>query len=631
MSTALGVAPTTPSKPSGESHSGSSGLFSSPGKHRVTLCLLIALATLIVYNGVSRNGFINLDDNLYLIQNQHVHEGLTLNTVKWAFTTYEVDNWHPLTWMSFALDWQLFGKNTGGHHYVSALFHALNAALLFLLLASATGFTWRSFFVAALFAVHPVNVESVAWAAERKNVLSMLFFLLAMMAYGRYAKCPSVRRYVPVTLLYVLGLLAKPQVITLPFVLLLWDYWPLQRFGSQEHPDGDRVFAQASFWQLVLEKIPLIVLSALEAVMTMAAQHRVVNDAQGSYPLQARLSNAVVAYARYIGHAIWPVHLSPAYPHPGNTLAIWQIVTSAVFLLLVTMLAVILRKKYFLVGWLWFLGILVPMIGVVQVGDQAMADRYAYIPFIGLFWIATWSIAEAAKKWNVSPGWLAAPAGLAILAAGFLAARQVTYWHDSEALWRYALTVTPERNFMAHNYLAGILTQENRHEEAIQEYLAAERLHTYPLTQVAYFADYELRHDHRADAMAHAQRVLRGTKDPTACEMAYRDLGIAYTQLAKPDEARANYQQALTLDPRDPYALMGMGLLAYRESDFKTAVEYFSRAVAVDPSDFDYLLLATALRQAGRDVDANAAYAKAQSVSKDWPEAQNKAHWFLTN
>jgi len=190
MSTALGVAPTTPSKPSGESHSGSSGLFSSPGKLRVTLCLLIALATLIVYNGVSRNGFINLDDNLYLIQNQHVHEGLTLNTVKWAFTTYEVDNWHPLTWMSFALDWQLFGKNTGGHHYVSALFHALNAALLFLLLESATGFTWRSLFVAALFALHPVNVESVAWAAERKNVLSMLFFLLAMMAYGWYAKRP---------------------------------------------------------------------------------------------------------------------------------------------------------------------------------------------------------------------------------------------------------------------------------------------------------------------------------------------------------------------------------------------------------------------------------------------------------
>ena len=631
MGTALGTAPITPSKPSGEAHGTSSGLFSSPGRLRIVLCLLIALATLIVYNGVSHNGFINLDDNLYLIQNQHVHEGLTLNTMKWAFTTYEVDNWHPLTWMSFALDWQLFGKNTGGHHYVSALFHALNAALLFLLLESATGFTRRSLFVAALFAVHPINVESVAWAAERKNVLSMLFFLLAMIAYGRYAKRPSIRRYAPVTLLYALGLLAKPQVITFPFVLLLWDYWPLQRFGSQGDPDQNRGFAQASFGQLVLEKIPLIALSALEAVMTMAAQHRVVNDAQGTYPLPMRLSNAVVAYARYIGHAIWPVHLSPTYPHPGNTLAIWQVVASATFLLLVTLLAIILRKKYFLVGWLWFLGILVPMIGVIQVGDQAMADRYAYIPFIGLFWIGAWVIAEAAEKWRISPRWLAAPAALVIVAAGLLTARQVTYWHDSEALWRYALTVTPERNFMAHNYLAGILTQENRHDEAIQEYLAAEQLHTYPLTQVAYFADYELRHDHRADAMAHAQRVLRGTKDPTACEMAYRDLGIAYTQLAQPEEARANYEQALALDPRDPYALMGMGLLAYRKSDFKTAVDYFSRTVAVDPSDFDYLLLANALRQSGRESDANAAWAEAQRISKDWTEAQNKAHWFLTN
>jgi tetratricopeptide (TPR) repeat protein len=271
------------------------------------------------------------------------------------------------------------------------------------------------------------------------------------------------------------------------------------------------------------------------------------------------------------------------------------------------------------------------MIGIVQVGDQAMADRYAYIPFIGLFWIAAWSIAEAAQQWKISPRWLAAPAALAIVAAGLLTARQVTYWHDSEALWRYALSVTPERNFMAHNYLAGILTQENRHEEAIQEYLAAERLHTYPLTQVAYFADYELRHDHRADAMAHAQKVLRGTNDPAALEMAHRDLGIAYTQLAKPDEARTNYEQALAIDPRDTYALMGTGLLAYRESDFTTAVDYFSRTVAVDPSDFDYLLLATALQKSGRKGDANAATAEAQRVSKDWTEAQNKAQWFLTN
>jgi Flp pilus assembly protein TadD len=591
----------------------------------------LVLATLCAYRGIERNGFVNVDDNSYLIDNQHVHAGLTLKTVKWALTTYEVDNWHPLTWMSHALDWELFGRNTGGHHYISALFHSLNAVLLFLLLESATGFTWRSFFVAALFAVHPVNVESVAWAAERKTVLSMLFFLLALMAYAWYAQRPSARRYFTVAVLFALGLMAKPQVVTFPFVLLLWDYWPLQRFGSPSSGEADTRFARASLWRLAIEKVPLLVLAAADAIITMRAQHRALDYAESTYGLRVRLANLLVSYTRYVIHAFWPLHLSPAYPHPGNTLAGWQVVSSVAFLLLASLLAITLRRKYLLVGWLWFLGILVPMIGLVQVGDQAMADRYAYIPFIGLFWIAAWAIAETAENWRISPRWLAAPAALAIAAAGLLTARQVRYWHDSETLWRYALSVTPERNFIAHDYLAGILTQENRHEEAIHEYLAAERLHSYPLSQIASFADYELRHGHRSDAMSQLQRVLQGSNDPATREIACRDLGIGYTQLGKPGEARENYRQALAIEPHDPYALMGMGLLAYRESDFKTAVDYFSGAVEADPSDFDYLLLATALREAGREADANAARAEAQRVSKDWTQAQDKAHWFLTN
>ncbi len=605
--------------------------FSSPGKLRLILSLVLVVFTLAIYNPVVHNGFLNLDDNVYLIDNTHVHSGLTLDTVKWAFTTYTADNWHPLTWISHALDWELFGRNTAGHHYVSLLFHALNAVLLFLLLEYATGFTWRSLFVAALFALHPVNVESVAWAAERKNVLSMMFFLLGMIAYGWYAKQPSSRRYGVVALLYVLGLLAKPQVITFPCVLLLWDYWPLQRFGSRKNTAGEGEFAPASFWRLVLEKVPLFALAAADALVTMRAQRNAVHYGQGSYDFPSRFANALVSYTRYIGHAFWPMHLSPTYPHPGNTLPVWEIIACGAFLLLISVLAVAARRRYLLVGWLWFLGILVPMIGIVQVGDQAMADRYAYIPFIGLFWITSWGAAELRTEWRVSIRWIAVPAMLAIAGASFLTSRQIKYWHDSETLWRYALSVTPERNFMAHSYLAGILTLENRHDEAIEEYLAAEKVHNYPLAQVVQFADYELRHNHRADAIAHAQRILQGTDDPSTREIAYRDLGIAYTQLAKPSEARENYEQALKIESRDPYALMGIGLLAYRESDFSTAAEYFSRTVAVDPSDFDYLLLANALERAGQKTQASAAYNQARRVATNWDEAQKKAHWFLTN
>ncbi|MGA8342301.1 MAG: hypothetical protein WB781_10225 [Candidatus Sulfotelmatobacter sp.] len=596
----------------------------------MVLSLLLALATLAVYNSVVHNAFINLDDNEYVTNNKHVQAGLSSATLRWALTSFDCENWHPLTWFSHALDWQLFGKNAAGHHYTSLLFHAVNAVLLFLLLQSATGFTWRSLIVAALFALHPVNVESVAWVAERKNVLSMMFFLLALLAYGLYAQRPSVRRYSCVVLLFAVGLMAKPQIITLPFVLLLWDYWPLQRFrfaGNNEVPSR---FAPASIRWLVLEKVPLLLLSAVDAVVTIRAQHTAVHTAMAEYSLHTRLANAMVAYARYVAHAFWPFRLAPAYPLLDDAIPIKQVLTSCAFLLLVTGFALASRKRFLVVGWLWFLGTLVPMIGVVQVGNQSMADRYAYISFIGLFWMATWSIAEAGREWQVSFRWLAVPACLAVTGTAFLTARQVGYWHNSETLWRYTLNVT-DHNFMAHTYLAGELTKENRHEEAIAEYAQAEQFHRYPLDQVAYFADYELRHEHVSGAIADARRVLQGTNDRDAREMAFRDLGIANTKLGKASEARENYNQALQLDPHDTFALMGLGLLAYRDADFPTAADFFSRVVAVEPIDFHYLLLATALQKCGRRAEANAAYEQARRVSADWTQVQDKAHWFLAN
>jgi tetratricopeptide (TPR) repeat protein len=630
MATISEASPTALLAPTIESSPAARGLFSSSRKRNVVLSLLLVLATLALYNGIVHNAFINVDDNGYVTENEHVHAGLTPATLRWALTTFACENWHPLTWVSHALDWQLFGKNAAGHHYMSVLLHALNAVLLFLLLQSATGFTWRSLVVAALFAVHPVNVESVAWAAERKNVLSMMFFLLAMLAYGWYAQRPSVRRYASVAVLFAFALMAKPQVITFPFVLMLWDIWPLRRFRSAANSEDPSRFAPASMRWLIVEKIPLLLLSAGDALLTMRAQHNAVRGAMTGYSLPVRLGNVVVSYTRYVGHAFWPLHLSPAYPHPGGAIPLWQVVASCAFLLSTTALVLASRKGYLLVGWLWFLGILVPMIGIVQVGDQAMADRYAYIPFIGLFWMATWTIAEAGREWQLSSRWLSVPFCLAVAGAAILTPRQVGYWQNSETLWRYALSVT-DRNFIAHSYLAAVLTKEERHEEAIVEYAQAEEIHQYPLTEVVYFADYELRHEHVSGAIADARRVLQGTNNRIAREMAYRDLGIANTRLGKASEARENYNQALQLDPNDPYALMGMGLLAYRDTDFPTAADFFSRAVKDDPIDFHYLLLATALQKCDRQAEASAAYAQARRISSDWTLAQRKADWFLSN
>lgn len=375
----------------GPVHRPSESLFSSPQKRNVVLGLLLVLATLALYNPVVHHPFVNFDDDRYVIDNGHVMSGLHWSTVRWAFTTNDEANWHPLTWISHALDVQMFGLNPAGHHYVSVLLHAANVMLLFWVLWRATGATGPSLFVAALFAVHPINVESVAWVAERKSVLSMLFFLLTLWAYQEYVRRPRLGRYAGTLALFACALMAKPMVITLPFVLLLWDYWPL---GV-----GRRKATEAAnyrlFW-LMLEKVPFFLLSLGSAIVTVKAQK--AGDAIGSmvqYPLTVRVENAIVSYVRYIEKAFWPVRLSPIYPHPGSSLKMWHVVGAALILAAITsVVAAAKRRRYLLVGWLWFLGTLVPMIGLVQVGTQAMADRYAYLPFIGLFIIVAWGAAD---------------------------------------------------------------------------------------------------------------------------------------------------------------------------------------------------------------------------------------------
>ena len=612
--------------------------MSSSREMRVVIfCLLLVAATLAFYNPIIHNQFIDFDDSPYILKNSQVQSGLTWNTVKWSLTTFREGNWHPLTWLSHALDCQIFRLNPAGHHYTNLLLHAINAVLLFLLLRQATGFTWRSLVVAALFALHPVNVESVAWAAERKNVLSMLFFLLALHAYDRYARTGRRYLYLSVAIFFALGLMAKPQIVTLPFVLLLWDYWPLQRMGAVPAADGSTAASTPrSFFFLVWEKTPLFVLAAADSVVTVLAQRarnavRTVTEVSVS----ARLENVVVSYLRYIGKAFWPSRLAPMYPHPGNSLPGWQVAGAAALLLLVSVLVLRWRdRRYLPVGWFWFLGTLVPMIGIVTVGEQAMADRYAYIAFIGLFvavvWtLDAWTLDAVASEHRIPSVWRAGAALVVVFILGCLTYRQLGYWRDDETLWRYTLSVT-ERNYMAHDNLALALAKQGRSEEAVVQFRAAKALHTYPPAQILALALYELRVGYPQGAIEECDSVLRASADPKVQAAAWSELGQAHLQLRHYDQAAESYQNALRLSPENGMALIGSGILALRQGLSEVAVTQLAHGVKVDPSDVNFLLLAQALFRAGRPAEADSASAQAQKISPDLSEAQNTAGQFLS-
>jgi protein O-mannosyl-transferase len=594
------------------------------------LGLLLMLLTLAFYNPIVHNEFTNLDDDIYVVHNPHVSEGLTRETVKWAFTSFDAANWHPVTWLSHALDCQLFKLNPVGHHYVSVLLHAVNAILLFLLLESATGLTWPSLMVAALFALHPVNVESVAWAAERKNVLSMLFFLLTLHAYGWYARRGDIKRYMVVATLFALGLMAKPEIITLPFVLLLWDYWPLQRMGSGGSVEGFEVApVPRSFLFLFLEKIPLLLLSAGSAVITLLAQR--AGHAVRIVSARGRFGNIVVAYVRYLGKAFWPVRLAAVYPHPGGSLPVWEILVSAATLLLLTALVLRWRKRrYLVVGWFWLLGTLVPVIGIVQVGVQAMADRYAYLPYIGLFVCVVWGVAETARERRIPAVWLGVPALLVLVTLGMLSRRQIAYWHDSVTLWRHTLSVT-ERNYMAHDGLARSLAKQGRTEEAMVDFNAAERLSAYSASAMLELGIYEQTHGHVREAIEQYELSLEASADSNTRAVALSWLGSAFTQMGDIGRAKMSYAGALKQNPDNSAALVGSGVLAEREGDFAFAIDRISHAMKVEPTDVGYLLLGQVLRRAGHIAEADDAVMHAQRISRDLAQAQQSAAQVLAS
>ena len=593
----------------------------------IIFCLLLVLATFTTYFPAVHNGFVNYDDNRYILENPHIQSGLTWKTIRWALTAYYESNWHPLTWISHAVDISLFHFNAGMHHAVNILLHALNSLLLFFILRSITARHWESFFVAALFAVHPINVESIAWAAERKNVLSMFFLLVALYAYGKYARQPSVFRYLMVAIPYALGLTAKAQIITLPFLLLLWDFWPLQRWTPHDlaRHGGESGRMHAIFWKLCGEKLPLILLSIASAAFTLQAQTRggavqVANSTVHSvaaYSLHVRLENAIVAYAQYFKMLFWPAGLAPMYPHPGAEIRIASVVFSGFLLVVITAIVVLAReKKYLAVGWLWFLISLIPMIGIVQVGSQAMADRYAYLPLIGLFCMLVWGISDSAAE-NALAQTLVVVCGFALLAAsGASAYRQTEFWRNSETLWNHTLRVT-ERNFVAHDSLAEYLMKQGRFSEACGHYQSSVAIYAEDMPAHEGLAICAQARRNMPEAIQQYDLVIRLAIEPHIRSTAFANLGSLYRGLGDYKLAKENYESALKLDPDLPIALVGTGLLAQRGWDYSQAAAQFAHAMKVEPTSVGYLLLAHALQRAGRSAESKQAFQEAQRLSND--------------
>ena len=588
------------------------------------MCLLLAVVTLALYNPVNRHPFVNYDDDRYVTENPHVRQGLTAHTFTWALTSTEQANWHPLTWMSHALDCSLYRLNPVGHHFTSLLLHAVNVMLLFLLLMWTTERLGPSLFVAALFALHPMNVESVAWVAERKNVLCTTFFFLTLWAYGWYARNPDWKRYLAVAALFAAGLASKPMVITLPFVLLLLDYWPLARVRGTS-AQANKTHPTFPWSRLALEKLPLLALSAASAVITMQAQQAsgaIRTTAEFSFGV--RIATAIYAYAMYLWKMVWPARLAPLYPHPGDSLAAWQVLVAAVVLLAITAVALRLRThRYLLVGWLWFLGTLVPVIGLVQVGEAAMADRYAYIPLIGIFVMIAFGVADWAEQKQFGL-WPVVPAAAVVVALALTTHRQIGYWQSNYDLWSHALAVT-ENNFVAEDNLGGALILEDKEDEAHPHFEAAARINPRDPMSHSNLGIYLQNHNRMREAVTQYETAVELTSDPVLLALTYANLGAAHRALGEDEQARKNFEQSLRFNPNQFNAWLGLGLLAQQQGKLGEAISDLSRSVEVQPTTQAYFELGRMLAQTGHVPEALDAYQQALKISPDLIEAQQAA------
>jgi len=584
------------------SHSGHSNSLSGDVRHlavevnqtmKTAICIFLAVATFSVYLQVKDHEFINFDDNVLVTESSLVQAGLTNENIIRVFTTTHFGGWLPIKSISYMLDYQLYGLNPKGYLLTNVFFHIANSLLLFLVLCRMTGAIWQSAFVAAMFALHPLNVESVAWVAERKNVLSNFFLLLTIWAYIHYAAKPTVKRYGLVFLLFAFGLMSKPMLVTLPFVLLLLDYWPLERFklGRRERDSKiaqkDKHFnGEKNISKLVLEKFPLLILSALCSIMTLILFEKATEPvAQDPVSMLTILTNVMISYFEYLWKMLWPKGLAILYAHPGNTLAVWKGVLCGIALLVITTISIKLIRKapYFVVGWFWYLGTLIPVIGFITLGPHLIADRYAYLPLIGIFVIIAWGVPELLKEWHYRKNVLKASAGILILTLMLITWIQVSHWKSSITVFKHAIKVTDKKypNFsVVHNNLGVALFADGKNEEAISHYKMAIKLKP----------DYAAAHNNLGNALFdkgkieeaiyHYKMTIELKPDFAA---AYNNLGIVLVAEQKKEEAVSHYKTAIRLRPGYTEAHYHLGNALFSMNETEEAIYHYKMAIELTP------------------------------------------------
>jgi tetratricopeptide (TPR) repeat protein len=601
-------------------------------RRELIICLLLIGITFSLYGQVLNHQFVYFDDDLYITKNQHLQEGVTAKTVLWALTVRNISYWQPMTWLSLMLDYELYGLSPRGYHLTNLLLHILSTLLLFLVLKRMTGSIWRSAFVASLFAIHPLNVESVAWTVERKNVLSTFFLMLTMLSYVYYSERPGLSRYLLTFLLFALGLMAKPMLVTLPFVLLLLDYWPLGRlqlgqFGKSIKPHSDRLKqsgAQRSLvFRLVLEKVPFLALAMLSIFLTLwSVQRPGTAVTTVTMPTSVRVANALVSYVSYIGKTIWPRNLAVFYP-PPEMLPWWQVLAAALFLGCISLLVLRLlrRRPYLIVGWLWYLGTLVPVIGLVQAGMwPAMADRFAYVPCIGLFIIIAWGAPELIATWRRRTAIITVTAGILLLAASAVTWAQLRHWKNSVTLFQQVLKVT-SKNYLAHNNLGAALYEQGKTKEAIAHYTRALEIKPH----------YWMAHNNLGTALAdqgkikeaivHFNEALKISPNNAGIHNNY---GTVLAQQGKIDEALSHLSRALQIRPDFAELYNNLGNILGEQGMVDEAIKHYNKSLAIKPNyAAAHTNLGALLANHGRLKEARIHYSKALQLDPDSAESHN--------